>query len=133
MFFRFLIDEDDEYEEADNNSWEMRLVRAYNDKLYKEYALTDFRLTAPGTDKLALRWRTENEVISSKGQFICANIPCNEVLDLTSWQVDFRYSEAGITKAALVKLRLCPDCSKLLPRASRVKSSENKASKNILP
>jgi protein FRA10AC1 len=111
----------------------MRLVRAYHDKLYKEYALTDFRLTAAGSDKLALRWRTENEVISSKGQFICANIPCKQVLDLVSWQVDFRYFEAEIAKAALVKLRLCPDCSKLLPRTSRAKYPENKSSTNILP
>ncbi len=128
-----MIDEDDEFEEAGNESWEMRMVRAYHDKLYKEYALTDFRLTAAGGDRLALRWRTEKEVISSKGQFICANIPCHEVLELTSWQVDFRYSEAGIAKAALVKLRLCPDCSKLLPRASRAKLTENKYEAILLP
>lgn len=104
------------------------MVRAYHDKLYKEYALTDFRLTRTSDAQIALRWRTENEVISSKGQFICANIPCSEVLDLTSWQVDFRYREAGLEKAALVKLRLCPRCSRLLPRASRATQPENKLS-----
>ena len=97
----------------------MKLVQAYHSRLFKEYCLTDFRLTPPNTSKLALRWRSEKEVISSKGQFICGNIPCDEVLDLHSWQVNFQYSEAGISKNALVKIRLCSNCSKLLPKNTK--------------
>ena len=30
---------------------------------------------------------------------------------LRTWEVDFGYVEAGVKKNALVKVRLCPDCS----------------------
>ncbi|KAJ3016949.1 UNVERIFIED_CONTAM: hypothetical protein HDU68_011932 [Siphonaria sp. JEL0065] len=35
----------------------------------------------------------------------------NHQPDLRSWEVNFAYKEGGIYKNALVKLRLCPDCS----------------------
>ena len=30
---------------------------------------------------------------------------------IRTWEVDFGYIEAGVKKNALVKVRLCPDCS----------------------
>lgn len=113
----------------------MRIVRAYHDRLFKEYSLTDFRLTSSTSTatRLALRWRSEKEVISGKGQFICGNIPCAEVLDLTSWQVNFQYLESGLIKEALVKIRLCPECSDLIPKNSSKKvSSESESQENTL-
>ena len=52
-----------------------------------------------------------HEVVSGKGQFLCGNKHCNEMSYLQSWEVNFAYLEHGEKKNALVKLRLCPECS----------------------
>lgn len=61
-----------------------------------------------------MRWRTEPEVVAGKGQFICGSKQCPDKDDLRSWEVNFNYLEHGEKKNALVKLRLCPACSKKL-------------------
>ncbi|XP_055575920.1 protein FRA10AC1 [Falco cherrug] len=102
---RFLWDEDDE---ADMN-WEKRLAKKYYDKLYKEYCIAD--LSRYKENKFGFRWRHEKEVISGKGQFSCGNKHCDEKEGLKSWEVNFGYVEHGEKRNALVKLRLCPECS----------------------
>lgn len=126
----------------------------------KWYTSETNRLLQEG--KLGLRWRTEKEVVSGKGQFVCGakvwTLPallqplsqilllaphrltpppplqqtcghgyclhqmssrckgfacpsaqgCHERGGLASFEVNFVFEEAGIAKAALVKLRLCP-------------------------
>ncbi|RRT74829.1 hypothetical protein B296_00031888, partial [Ensete ventricosum] len=57
--------------------------------------------------QIGLRWRTEKEVVSGKGQFICGNKKCNEKDGLGSYEVNFSYLEAGENKQALVKLVAC--------------------------
>lgn len=64
--------------------------------------------------KIALRWRIEQEVVIGKGQFICGNKKCNEKDSLRTWEVNFAYREQGEKKNALVKIRLCPECSRKL-------------------
>ncbi|KAI8340565.1 folate-sensitive fragile site protein Fra10Ac1-domain-containing protein [Chlamydoabsidia padenii] len=88
-------------------TWEQRLAKKYYDQLFKEYALCELSRYKHG--QIALRWRTENEVVMGKGQFICA--ACEETDDLTSWEVNFGYLEDGMKKNELVKVRLCPGCS----------------------
>lgn len=61
-----------------------------------------------------MRWRIEQEVVTGKGQFICGNKRCDEKEELRSWEVNFTYVEQSEKKNALVKLRLCVDCSKKL-------------------
>nr|KAG5690850.1 hypothetical protein BaRGS_031202 [Batillaria attramentaria] len=102
---RFLWADDDEGEE----SWEKRLAKKYYDKLFKEYCLAD--LSRYKENKVGMRWRTEKEVVEGKGQFICGSKKCPEREGLRSWEVNFAYVEHGEKKNALVKLRLCPDCS----------------------
>jgi len=58
-----------------------------------------------------MRWRIEKEILSGKGQFECGNKHCNNHEDLQSWEVNFTYIEFDEKKNALVKLRLCPECS----------------------
>uniref|UniRef100_A0A915EXF3 Tr-type G domain-containing protein n=1 Tax=Echinococcus canadensis TaxID=519352 RepID=A0A915EXF3_9CEST len=101
------------WENRDNpETWEERLAKHYWDRLYKEYAIADFsRLKEK---KLGLRWRSEREVVSGKGQFVCGAVDCNEVEFLRSWEVDFVYKERGEKRNALVKVRLCPACSQKL-------------------
>ncbi|KRT84733.1 hypothetical protein AMK59_1567, partial [Oryctes borbonicus] len=101
---KFLWDEDDKPE-----SWEEEFARKYYDKLFKEYCIGD--LSRYKENKIALRWRIEKEVISGKGQFICGSKGCNREPELKSWEVNFAYLEKGEKKNALVKIRLCPDCS----------------------
>ncbi|XP_052770446.1 protein FRA10AC1 homolog [Mya arenaria] len=102
---KFLWTEEDDPDET----WAKRLAKKYYDKLFKEYCIAD--LSRYKENKVAMRWRIEREVMEGKGQFLCGNKKCNEHRDLKSWEVNFAYMEDGEKKNALVKLRLCPDCS----------------------
>ena len=99
-------------EDAATDSWERRLAKRYYDKLYREYCICD--LTYYKLNRVAMRWRTEQEVIAGKGQFTCGSKHCSAKDSLTSWEVNFSYAEHGEQKNCLVKLRLCPDCSRKL-------------------
>lgn len=102
---RFLWSDDDD----PNGTWAKRLAKKYYDKLFKEYCISD--LSRYKENKIAMRWRIEKEVLEGKGQFVCGNKKCEEIEGLRSWEVNFGYMEGGQKKNALVKLRLCPDCS----------------------
>nr|CAH7718478.1 unnamed protein product [Callosobruchus chinensis] len=105
---RFLWNQDDPA-----MSWEEQFARKYYDKLFKEYCIGDLSLYKQNK-VVALRWRIEKEVINGKGQFICGNKYCSIEEDLRTWEVNFAYIEKGEKKNALVKIRLCPGCSKKL-------------------
>ncbi|KAL3051482.1 hypothetical protein OYC64_001683 [Pagothenia borchgrevinki] len=102
---RFLWKDEDE----EDMTWEKELARKYYDKLFKEYCIAD--LSRYKENKFGFRWRTEEEVVSGKGQFQCGNKRCEKEEGLKSWEVNFAYVEHGEKKNALVKLRLCPECS----------------------
>jgi protein FRA10AC1 len=91
------------------SSWEDRICQKYYDKLFKEYCLGDFSRYKTGA--IGLRWRTKEECVQGKGHFSCGNLKCDKVLDLNSWEMNFAYLEHQEKKNALVKIRLCPDCS----------------------
>ncbi|KAH6765902.1 folate-sensitive fragile site protein [Perilla frutescens var. hirtella] len=99
--YRFIMSEEDDV----HPSWEQRLVKRYYDKLFKEYCIAD--MSHYKTGKIGLRWRTEKEVISGKGQFVCGNKHCDQKDGLSSYEVNFSYFEAGESKQALVKLVAC--------------------------
>ncbi|KAK9301690.1 hypothetical protein QLX08_006095 [Tetragonisca angustula] len=123
---RFLWDQDNDKPET----WGARLAKKYYDKLFKEYCIAD--LTYYKQNKVALRWRTEKEVIVGKGQFECGNKKCKEKEDLKSWEVNFGYIEHGQKKNALVKLRLCPECStKLNYRSQKHEAKRHKTLKRL--
>lgn len=115
---------EDEDEQPD--SWEKRLAKKYYDKLFKEYCITD--LSRYKENKIALRWRVEKEVVEGKGQFKCGNRQCEEVEGLRSWEVNFGYKEQGEKKNALVKVRLCPDCSYKLNYRSKKREIKKRKS-----
>ncbi|XP_006831215.1 PREDICTED: protein FRA10AC1 [Chrysochloris asiatica] len=102
---RFLWHEEDEVD----MTWEKRLAKKYYDKLFKEYCIAD--LSRYKENKFGFRWRVEKEVVSGKGQFFCGNKCCDVKEGLKSWEVNFAYTEHGEKRNALVKLRLCQDCS----------------------
>lgn len=102
---RFLWRDEDE----EDMTWEKELAKKYYDKLFKEYCIAD--LSRYKENKFGFRWRIENEVISGKGQFLCGNKRCESKEGLKSWEVNFAYVERGEKRNALVKLRLCPECS----------------------
>jgi len=104
---QFLWEEDDD--EEDSLSWERNLAKRYWDKLYKEYCICD--LSRYKENKVAMRWRIEKEVVEGKGQFVCGNRKCKEREGMKTWEVNFGYMEHGEKKNALVKVRLCPDCT----------------------
>ena len=104
---RFLWEPEDKPE-----TWEKRMAKTYYDKLFKEYAIAD--LSRYKENKIAMRWRVKKEVCEGKGQFACGNKTCARSDELLSWEVNFSYAEQGESKNALVKLRLCPKCSKKL-------------------
>uniref|UniRef100_A0A669EXH0 FRA10A associated CGG repeat 1 n=1 Tax=Oreochromis niloticus TaxID=8128 RepID=A0A669EXH0_ORENI len=95
---RFLWRDEDE----EDMTWEKELARKYYDKLFKEYCIAD--LSRYKENKFGFRWRTENEVVSGKGQFQCGNKRCEKEEGLKSWEVNFAYVEHGEKRNALVKL-----------------------------
>lgn len=128
------------------NTWQMRMAKIYHDQLIKEYCLADFTRITTKTNgeeggmipipksnndnknqnnkkEIGLRWRSEQEVISGKGQFICANLKCKEMDGLTSWELDFVYNEQERMKRALVKCRLCHSCSRIINAKNKYSST----------
>lgn len=123
---RFLWDQDND----EPDTWGAKLAKKYYDKLFKEYCIAD--LTYYKQNKVALRWRTEKEVIIGKGQFECGNKKCKEKEELKSWEVNFGYIEHEQKKNALVKLRLCPKCSiKLNYRSQKHEAKRHKSLKRL--
>ncbi|XP_020281347.1 protein FRA10AC1 [Pseudomyrmex gracilis] len=106
------------------DTWGAKLAKKYYDKLFKEYCICD--LTYYKYNKVALRWRTEKEVIIGKGQFECGSKTCKEKENLRSWELNFGYVEHGEKKNALVKLRLCPECSIKLNYGSQKREVKKK-------
>ena len=102
---RFIRDDDGEAPAT----YEQRLAVSYYRKLFKEYAIADLRLYKE--QRIGLRWRTAEEVVSGKGQFACAAKGCAAADGLVSYEVNFAYEEAGEHKQALVKLRVCLRCA----------------------
>lgn len=97
------------WDDEEPSSWEEQLAKKYYDRLYKEYCIADLRLYKEG--KVGLRWQIEAELVTGKGQFMCGEKSCNKTESLRTWEVNFGYIEQGEKKNALVKLRLCKDCS----------------------
>ncbi|CAK9299227.1 unnamed protein product [Gordionus sp. m RMFG-2023] len=92
------------------DTWAKRVAKKYYDRLFREYCVVDLSLYQ--TSNIGMRWRTSKEVLSGKGQFICGEKSCTKTgNDLASWEVNFSYSEVNEKKNALVKARLCPECS----------------------
>jgi len=102
--YRFIRTSEDD---ADEDSWTVRLAKKYYSRLFREYCIADFSRYKEG--KLGLRWRTQREVVSGKGQFSCGTRGCEERRGLASFEVPFGYVEAEQKKQALVKVRLCPE------------------------
>nr|XP_015201888.1 PREDICTED: protein FRA10AC1 [Lepisosteus oculatus] len=124
---RFLWREEDE----EDMTWEKELAKKYYDKLFKEYCIAD--LSRYKENKFGFRWRVETEVISGKGQFFCGNKRCEKKEGLKSWEVNFAYVEHGEKRNALVKLRLCPECSYRLNyhhRRKEVKAKKRQQTKD---
>lgn len=90
-------------------TWETRLASRYYARLFREYAVAD--LSRYSEQKVGLRWRTEAEVAAGKGQFTCGARGCASRDGLASYELLFRYAEAGEAKSALVKVRLCRPCA----------------------
>ena len=116
------------WESEKTQSWEERIAKRYYDKLFKEYCIAD--LSKYESQKIALRWRIESEVRKGKGQFICGSKACSETLLLCSWEVNFAYVEQNEKKNALVKVRLCPDCSIKLNMVKKVNKISKKKKKS---
>jgi len=95
--------------EDDDGSWEARLAQRYYDRLFREYVICDLAGYKQGN--IGLRWRTEAEVRSGRGQFSCGHRACSSRNGLRSFEVDFKYREAGLKKRTLVKARLCEECA----------------------
>ena len=87
---------------AADSTWGERLAAHYYGKLLKEYALCDLSCYKEG--KVGLRWRTEQEVVTGKGQFTCAALTCGRDGGLQSYELPFAYQEKGHNKQACLTL-----------------------------
>ncbi|TBU50336.1 folate-sensitive fragile site protein Fra10Ac1-domain-containing protein [Dichomitus squalens] len=118
-------------------SWEDRLAKKFYSSLYREYAVCDLKHYKSGN--FALRWRTEEEVLSGAGETTCGNTRCplhrefpggeddNVRPALTVLELPFSYTERGESKFALVKVVLCAKCcKKLMWKRNKEKKEQNK-------
>ena len=113
---QFVRDFDEDVQ--NRGDWKIRMARRYYDRLYKEYAIFDVSRYKEGL--FGMRWRTEDEVISGKGQSQCGGKGCQVSTDLRSYEMPFRYSENGsANKCELVKVRACRSCLKKLSHSSK--------------
>ncbi|GJJ08349.1 hypothetical protein Clacol_002560 [Clathrus columnatus] len=97
---RFLRAEDDP---QTSKSWDAQLAKKYEDNLFKEFAVCDLKHFKSGN--IALRWRTEDEVLLGAGENTCGNTRCprhqatdNELPKLTTLELPFAYTEQGETQ-----------------------------------
>jgi len=93
---------DDKHDEEHRGDWRIRMARKYYDKLYKEFAIADLSQYESGN--IGLRFRTEKEVISGRGQYSCGSKHCVSVQELHSYELPFQYIEEGVKKIELVKV-----------------------------
>ncbi|GLB40233.1 putative folate-sensitive fragile site protein Fra10Ac1 [Lyophyllum shimeji] len=129
---RFLRDEDDDKD----LSWDEQLALKYYESLYREFAVCDLKHYKSGN--FALRWRTEDEVLSGAGETTCGNTRCEHhhpipdrlsdrpsAPPLTTLELPFAYVEHGESKSALVKVVLCPKCfDKLMYKRRKEKGKD---------
>merc|ERR1712080_690544 len=80
-------------------------------------------------NQFGMRWRVEAEVVTGKGQFVCANKKCDTRKKLRTWEVNFGYVEHNVKKNALIKCRLCFECSYKLNYHHKKKEVTKKKSK----
>ncbi|KAI1315235.1 hypothetical protein EDD11_001067 [Mortierella claussenii] len=120
---RFLRSEEDDKDLC----WEKRIAKKYYDKLFKEYALVELKYYKEG--RIAMRWRNEKELFRGKGRYTCGSLACDNPDRLQSWEVNFGYVEQGEKKNALVKIRLCEECSYKL----NYKKKQKRVSSDSLP
>ena len=71
------VRDDDADRQLLDSSWERRMARKFYNKLFKEFALAD--LTRYREGRVGLRWRSEAEVESGKGQHSCGGLRCPSV------------------------------------------------------
>ena len=109
--YRFLREEQDDLGQAPQD---VKMARQYYDKLFREYAICDLSQVTAKKRAIGLRWRTHKEACCGKGQFVCAATTCEERQGLTSYEIPFKYKEAGNQKHALVKVRVCALCAEKL-------------------
>ncbi|GAB5368381.1 hypothetical protein AAMO2058_001314400 [Amorphochlora amoebiformis] len=83
---------------------------------YRDYVIADFSKRSKA--KFGLRWRSESDVLLGKGKTICGNTKCTANTKLSSFEVNFAYVERGRRKQALVKIKLCKRCSRLMDRGT---------------
>jgi protein FRA10AC1 len=110
-YHQFVRDDEFDANHGDED-WKVRLARRYYDKLYKEFAIID--LSRYKENMIGLRWRTEAEVVSGKGQESCAAKKCLSTDQLSIFELPFAYSEQNEEKLELVKVTLCGSCTKKL-------------------
>lgn len=123
--YRFIRTEQDDEEQA---PWVVNMARTYYSKLFREYALVDLS-KAEEKGIIGLRWRSHRETVQGKGQFACGAVDCDGRSGLASYELPFKYVEAGEKKMALVKVRVCPECSRKLLAARKDASTRNKRKK----
>ncbi|KZT53230.1 hypothetical protein CALCODRAFT_423155, partial [Calocera cornea HHB12733] len=109
----------DDTEDLSRLPYADQLAVKYYSSLFKEFVICDLKHYKSGA--IALRWRTDEEVISGAGQFTCANPRCAHhappegsqrcAPKLTAYELPFAYEEDGESKTALVKAVLCGRCA----------------------
>ncbi|KAF8503840.1 folate-sensitive fragile site protein Fra10Ac1-domain-containing protein [Gautieria morchelliformis] len=130
-------------------SWDAQLAMKYEASLFKEFAVCDLKHYKSGN--IALRWRTEDEVLSGAGESSCGNTRCpyyDTPADsvpsgsqdvhlkppnspkLTTMELPFSYVEQGESQVrdVMVKVVLCQRCvKKLMWKREREKKDKEEA------
>jgi hypothetical protein len=109
--------------EENNEKEGERMAKRYENSLYKEFAIPDLSRCDVG---IGLRFRTEKEIVTGKGERICAEKRCAERKNLMTFELNFKYAEKEIMKNALVKVVVCPTCGEKLHRSRNLNKKKKK-------
>ena len=109
---QFIWSDEENDDNETNNNGQKALAQTkkssamkYDEKLVKDFVIVLFGIDPKTNRKLSgMRWRTQREVLTGKGETICGEEHCTETQDLMTTEAHFAYVEKNVKKSALVDI-----------------------------
>jgi hypothetical protein len=93
-------------------------LESLDDNIFKDFAIID--LSQVRTRKLGMRWRSREDVLKGKGEYICGAVGCHAT-ELTALEIPFAHHTAAgeISSKQFVTVHVCNPCGALVQFINR--------------